>query len=215
LLLAESEADLATGAPERVEVRLAASARANRPSRPEQVCRARAAFASHDPQRAENLLTGTVAPMSETVATVEAQILTALIADDRGHGLQAADGLAAAVALAEREGIRRPFLAMGGDRLVGLLDLPAHRDSPFVADVLTALNVPVRQPRPARPAGTLSERETEVLRYLPTMLTAGEIATELGVSVSTVKAHMRSIYRKLDAARRREAVTRARADGLL
>jgi len=47
------------------------------------------------------------------------------------------------------------------------------------------------------------------------MLTAGEIAGELKVSVNTIKAHMRSIYRKLDAARRREAVSRAREWGLL
>jgi LuxR family maltose regulon positive regulatory protein len=47
------------------------------------------------------------------------------------------------------------------------------------------------------------------------MLTAGDIATELGVSVNTVKAHMRSIYRKLAAARRQEAVVRARQYGLI
>jgi DNA-binding CsgD family transcriptional regulator len=54
-----------------------------------------------------------------------------------------------------------------------------------------------------------STRELEVLRYLPTMLTVGEIAGELSVSVNTIKAHMRSIYRKLGASRRQEAVVRA------
>ncbi len=47
------------------------------------------------------------------------------------------------------------------------------------------------------------------------MLTAGEIAENLGISVNTVKAHMRSIYRKLGAARRREAVVIARQLGHL
>jgi LuxR family maltose regulon positive regulatory protein len=61
----------------------------------------------------------------------------------------------------------------------------------------------------------LSERELEVLQYLPTMLTAGEIAENLTISVNTVKAHMRSIYRKLGAGRRREAVVAARQLGLL
>jgi DNA-binding CsgD family transcriptional regulator len=55
----------------------------------------------------------------------------------------------------------------------------------------------------------LTEREVNVLRYLPAMLPAGEIATELDLSVNAVKAHMKSIYRKLDASRRREAVDRA------
>jgi len=54
-----------------------------------------------------------------------------------------------------------------------------------------------------------------VLRYLPTVLTAAEIAGNLNISVNTVKAHVRSIYRKLEAERRREAVVRARQRGLL
>jgi DNA-binding NarL/FixJ family response regulator len=61
----------------------------------------------------------------------------------------------------------------------------------------------------------LSERELEVLRYLPTMLTASEIAAELYVSVNTIKAHTRSIYAKLGASRRRDAVVRAYERGIL
>ena len=53
------------------------------------------------------------------------------------------------------------------------------------------------------------------MRYLPTVLTAAEIAENLGISVNTVKAHMRAIYRKLGAARRREAVAIARQLGYL
>ena len=45
-----------------------------------------------------------------------------------------------------------------------------------------------------------------VLHYLPTMLKAGEIASDLYVSVNTVKAHLRSMYRKLGVSNRREAV---------
>ena len=48
------------------------------------------------------------------------------------------------------------------------------------------------------------------MRYLPTTLSNGEIAAELFVTTNTVKTHLRSIYRKLDVARRREAVERAR-----
>ena len=35
------------------------------------------------------------------------------------------------------------------------------------------------------------------------------------MSVNTVKAHLRSIYRKLEVTRRREAVVHAREQGLL
>jgi DNA-binding NarL/FixJ family response regulator len=65
------------------------------------------------------------------------------------------------------------------------------------------------------PGPELSPREIEVLRYLPTMLTAADIGTELYISVNTVKAHMRSIYCKLGVSRRREAVVRASASGIL
>jgi LuxR family transcriptional regulator, maltose regulon positive regulatory protein len=61
----------------------------------------------------------------------------------------------------------------------------------------------------------LSEREQVVLRYLPSSLSAGEIADELYVSVNTVKTHIKSIYRKLETNRRWDAVKRARQLQLL
>jgi LuxR family maltose regulon positive regulatory protein len=54
-----------------------------------------------------------------------------------------------------------------------------------------------------------------VLRYLPTPLSTSEIARELSVSVNTVRTHMRHLFTKLSVHRRTEAVTRARALGLL
>ena len=61
----------------------------------------------------------------------------------------------------------------------------------------------------------LSRAETRVLRYLPTKLSAPEIADEMYLSVNTVKTHMRHLYDKLGAHRRHEAVEQARALGLL
>ena len=45
-----------------------------------------------------------------------------------------------------------------------------------------------------------------VLGFLPTMLKSGEIASDLFVSVNTVKSHLRAIYRKLGVGNRRDAV---------
>jgi LuxR family maltose regulon positive regulatory protein len=47
------------------------------------------------------------------------------------------------------------------------------------------------------------------------MLAADEIGAELYMSANAVKAHMKSIYRKLDATRRREACDQARRVGIL
>jgi LuxR family maltose regulon positive regulatory protein len=54
-----------------------------------------------------------------------------------------------------------------------------------------------------------------VLRQLPLQLSNPEIARRLYVSVNTVKSHLKSIYRKLGVASRRDAITRARALDLL
>ncbi len=56
----------------------------------------------------------------------------------------------------------------------------------------------------------LSAREHEVLSHLSEMHSTAEIASEMYISVNTVKTHLRSIYRKLSAAHRGEAVRRAR-----
>ena len=61
----------------------------------------------------------------------------------------------------------------------------------------------------------LSHAELRVLRYLPTHLSAPEIAGELSVSTSTVKTHLRNLYTKLGAHSRAGAVESARALGLL
>lgn len=78
------------------------------------------------------------------------------------------------------------------------------------------------EPVPAESVGTpkrlddpLSEREVEVLTLLASGRTNAEIARDLFVAVGTVKSHVNNIYRKLGAANRAEAVTRARELDLL
>ena len=73
-----------------------------------------------------------------------------------------------------------------------------------------------RQRGPKRAiAGDLSDRELAVLRLLPTESSLPEIARALYLSPNTIKTHSRSIYRKLDASSRAEAVARGRELGLL
>jgi LuxR family maltose regulon positive regulatory protein len=56
----------------------------------------------------------------------------------------------------------------------------------------------------------LTERERDVLRFLPSRLTTREIADELYVSVNTLKFHLKVIYRKLGVSSRAEAAEKAR-----
>lgn len=62
---------------------------------------------------------------------------------------------------------------------------------------------------------SLTPREAEVLELLTTWLTHAEIAGRLGISTNTAKTHAKTLYRKLGASSRREAVFRARECGIL
>jgi LuxR family maltose regulon positive regulatory protein len=213
LRLAESEADLALGSVRQVVARYDRDEPHGVLTAAEQVCLARALLSAGDHAAAE-LLLARVRESTDRVAAVTAWIATAFAADAEGHGNRSIDALSRALLIAERDEIRRPFRRFDQRRLAVLVDrrrwAEEHTSAPAMAvDRETAAD-------PA--AGTLdvlSERERDVLRYLPTVLTAGEIAGNLDISINTVKAHMRSIYRKLGAARRREAVVRARQLGLL
>jgi LuxR family maltose regulon positive regulatory protein len=61
----------------------------------------------------------------------------------------------------------------------------------------------------------LTAAELRVLPLLPTHMPAREIAAQLFLSHNTIRTEMKSIYRKLGAATRSQAVTQARQLGLL
>jgi LuxR family maltose regulon positive regulatory protein len=65
------------------------------------------------------------------------------------------------------------------------------------------------------PDSELTDRELEVLAYLPGPLTQREIGAALWVSFNTVTSHIRSIYRKLGVSSRHDAVVRAREIDLI
>lgn len=56
----------------------------------------------------------------------------------------------------------------------------------------------------------LTDRELAVLRYLPSQLSLRDVASEVYVSLNTVKTHTSAIYRKLGVRDRKSAVQRAR-----
>ena len=64
-------------------------------------------------------------------------------------------------------------------------------------------------------APTISAREEEVLQLVADGLTLPEVAAALFISVKTVKNHLASIYAKLDARDRTQAVLRAVRMGII
>jgi DNA-binding CsgD family transcriptional regulator len=91
--------------------------------------------------------------------------------------------------------------------------------APSTVSDRASLELSGRLPSAERPAPALaeplSEREREVLRLIAAGMRNAEIAARLIVSENTVKAHVKSIYRKLDVGDRVQAINRGRAFGLL
>ncbi|SDZ28433.1 LuxR family transcriptional regulator, maltose regulon positive regulatory protein [Micromonospora pattaloongensis] len=169
---------------------------------------ARGALRDGDPHVATRLLPpwtedhGLPVPVRLAAAVVEARAARDLGDQRRTHA-----ALARVRELAEPEGYRRVFGEVVPAAPAQLAEQPAG--------MAVSAGGPSAE-TPADPAGDpLTDRELTVLRHLQGVLSNVEIAAELRLSVNTVKTHVRSIYRKLDASRRREAVRRARELRLL
>lgn len=143
-----------------------------------------------------------------------AALLTAraLIGTDRAA---AERHLSRALDLGGPEGFVRPFLEEGREVAAALRGVTRSAPAPLPGRLVAALAGRSRPARREGPDEPFSERERSVLRYLPSRLTNQEIAGELFISLNTLKTHLKSIYRKLDAGSRAEAVAAARRAGLL
>ena len=149
-------------------------------------------------------------------------LVDARLGYSRGDQAQGRRSLQRALGLAEPEQLRLPF-AMQAAWI-----RPVLRSDPHLAEahrhlLEPGLIDPGRGPAELPAAGQaapmiveqLSGREREVLSLLSGMLSTAEVASELYISVNTVKTHLKSIYRKLAATHRGEAVRRARQLELL
>jgi len=144
-------------------------------------------------------------------------VLEATAREALGDQAAADSALERALDLAGPYGVVSPFFL---HLAPGLLE--RHSQYPTAhASLLAEIQSVLSGTRPSSPDRTrplleaLSESELRMLRYLPTNLTAPEIARELYVSLNTVKTHIRNLYAKLGTHHRAEAVDRARALGLL
>jgi LuxR family maltose regulon positive regulatory protein len=186
------------------------------------VARARVEVHAGDPGAARRALPPWDAPDADrwpVPVRLDAGLLDALLARQAGDTRRVGRVVEQVLELAAADGHRRALTRA----VPGVRDMLAeHLDSgtahwAFVTDLLgdgdpPGAGEPVRYGEgPGRGLDEpLTERELTILRYLQSILSNVEIASELSLSVNTVKTHVRNIYRKLDATRRREAVRRAR-----
>ncbi|MGY1710431.1 LuxR C-terminal-related transcriptional regulator [Geodermatophilus sp. SYSU D00758] len=164
----------------------------------------------------------TVVPVEVTAWLVEA-----VAAGHAGMSETAHRAVLRALVIGGSRRVLRPFYDLGPPLRELLLAAigRAGPAEPFLAELLGAWAAARRWQDRAEgataPAGEgirggpvllspLTAREVELLHDLPSMLTVEEIAAQHVVSVNTVKTHLRSLYRKLGVATRRDAVAAAR-----
>jgi LuxR family transcriptional regulator, maltose regulon positive regulatory protein len=178
-------------------------------------------LANGDPQGA----TAALAPVLDGTAPVtnlgwasQAFLLEAIARDALGDPVAAARALEHALDLADPDGAVFAFVVHPVPELLLRHARRGTAHSALIAEILGLLT----GSKPVQPGGgpdrlcePLSGSEARVLRFLPTNLSAPEIAGQLSVSVNTVRTHMRHVYEKLGAHCRTEAVEQARDLGLL
>ncbi|MGH8968314.1 MAG: LuxR C-terminal-related transcriptional regulator [Actinomycetes bacterium] len=153
---------------------------------------------------------------------VDAWLLEAHLAFDEGRVERMHVLLERALRAGAAEDLRRPFGRAGPWlRRAIRLDTDLLRSwRAFVAPSLADSPIPEPRHEPSPVSGPsplpepLTDREQEVLTLLAEFLSTEEIAGALFLSVNTVKTHLKSLYRKLGAGRRVDAVRTGRDLGL-
>jgi LuxR family maltose regulon positive regulatory protein len=187
----------------------------------EAVALARLQLAAGDPEGAAATLALCLdgsAPGGFMMIPAEVSLLDALASDALGDHDRAAMSLERALSLTEEAGLRRTFLDVGAPvrSLLARYRQRVPTSWSYLDELLQASAESAQVTVPAsKLVEHLTEREHTVLRYLPSMMTYEEIATDLYVSLNTVKTHAYGIFRKLGVTGRRQAVRTAREFHLL
>ena len=186
------------------------------------VALARALLAAGDrPAAARALAAAPAATDATTGVRLAAWLVDARLSYGTGDHVRGRRSLEHALRLGEPELHRLPF-AMEREWLRPVLqrdpELAQHYRRLLEPDLVRPGWMEVRHPAGQEPpmiVEPLSQREREVLEHVSAMESTAEIASEMYISVNTVKTHLKSIYRKLAVTHRGEAVRRAKKLGLL
>ena len=169
---------------------------------------------NYDAARARLRTMGPRAQLREN--RIWATLLEARIALHTGDPDGAVEKLRQAIDLGRNQRFIRSYAVDLPHLQQPMRQLTADTDDPYLFDLMASgVLVPRAQQRSSLVLSALTARELVVLRYLPGSLSNKEIATELHMSVNTLKTHLKNINRKLGVTSRAGAAQAAQAAGLL
>jgi putative nucleotidyltransferase with HDIG domain len=128
------------------------------------------------------------------------------------HHADDAEGLAAMVATADMVAHYCQGEAIAPERLRAAADRIGLADD-ALRDILYELPLPTQDASRISEPCPLSARELDVLRHLSEGMVYKQIATEMHLSVSTIRTHLHNVYGKIGAVDRAQAVLLARDRG--
>jgi LuxR family maltose regulon positive regulatory protein len=144
---------------------------------------------------------------------VDVLLLTAAANYELGHVVAADVAFDRALFFGGQTGIRVPFHTIPRSTMLRMLNRAADRYQPDPIHLLLE-ELRVGSATRGELVEPLSARELDIANHLFQDKTVSQIAAELYISANTVKTHVRSIYRKLSASNRKEAVKRVHELGL-
>ena len=178
------------------------------------------ALATGEPDAATGALRDHAPPEDDLRAVVGHRLREAALLEALGERAAAQAAARRAVAAAEADQLRWPFVEVTAAHQVLRDDTanPAH----FAVEVRELLESRAALAHSPTRTGTgpglveaLTSRELAVLAYLPQRIKQRDIAGELFITTNTLKTHVASIYRKLGVSDRDEAARRAAELGLV
>ena len=129
------------------------------------------------------------------------------------HESIALEHMRSALEIGARVGAKETFLRQDSQILNLIIRIAGEKPTVYLEDLasLIATRLKARGKNLSGLTAALTKREVEILRHLETGNPISSIAKTLHVSQNTMKTHLKNIYRKIGAAGRDEAVSKAKS----
>ena len=125
----------------------------------------------------------------------------------------AVESMKKALEIGARVGAKETFLRQDVDILNLIIKIATEKPTVYLEELASLITsrLKERSEKTASLNAALTKRELEILRHLAAGAPISAIATNLHVSINTMKTHLKNVYRKIGASGRDDAVAKAKS----